>query len=99
MAAKKLSEPSIKHGLAKMMCFARKHGFNVEEVDSYRVIKKPAKQRMKNITLHSRERISSHDEEYCEILKVSTENQLGRLIQGYLIGYSKGIRFDTHARF
>ena len=100
MAAKKLSvsETSKKHGLLKMVEYAKEHGFKFFD-DTYRIVKKHQKQRMKNIDAHGRQRISSRPSEYCEIMRVSTIRRSGEEICGYLVGYANGIRFDAHERY
>ena len=98
MAAKKLSESSIKHGIVKMMNYAKMHGFKVFG-DTYRIVKKHQKQSMKEIDAHGRQRISSRQNEYCEVLRVSTVRRSGEVIVGYLVGYPSGIRFDSKERY
>ena len=99
MAARKLSESSLKHGLMKMVKFAKSHGFRIVD-GTYRVVRKHQKTKMKNITSHTRERIFSQpEEEYCEVLEVATTNQSGKVVHGHLVGYAKGIRFDANEKY
>lgn len=98
MAAKKISEMPVKHGMRKMLDYAKMHGFKVFG-NTYRIVKKHQKQKMKEIGSHGRQRISSQQNEYCEILKVSTVRRTGEIIYGYLVGYPTGIRFDSKEQY
>lgn len=98
MAAKKISETSMKHGVLKMVSYAKEHGFRAF-CNTYKIVRKHPKSKMKNIGLHTRQRISSPREEFCEVMKVETTRRNGEVVLGYLVGYHNGIRFDANERY
>lgn len=99
MAAKKINEAAMRHGLIKMLSYAKKHGFRAFS-ETYRIVRKHGKQKMKEIDAYGRQRISSEQEEFCEIIKVTVFRKGRCPVKGYLVGYaSKGIRFDANAKY
>ena len=101
MAKKKIANAPLQYGVERMNAYAKDHGFNVVE-GSYQVVKKHQKKTsMKDIDAygHQRQTGSSRSEELCEILKVSTVRRDGKVIEGYLVGYASGIRFDANEKY
>ncbi|MBR2922994.1 MAG: hypothetical protein IKC10_06745 [Alphaproteobacteria bacterium] len=86
-----------KQGIEKMKSYAEKHGIHVD-INSYAVYKKHRKNTMKNITEHSRIRRWCSREEYCEVMRATVYCR-GKEIQGSLIAYKNGIRFDANERY
>ena len=88
----------MKHGYVKMLSYAKEHGFRAF-CETYKIVRKHSKSKMKNIGLHTRQRISSPREEFCEVMKVETTRRNGEVVLGYLVGYHNGIRFDSHEKY
>ena len=84
-------------GVEKMKSYADRHGIYVD-TNSYRVCKKHKKNAMKIISGHSRQRINSSEEEYCEVMNASVFSR-GREVVGSLIAYKNGIRFDANEHY
>lgn len=100
MAAKmiKLPENAKSFGVEKFIEYAKEHGFRAF-CETYKIVRKHSKSKMKNIDLYTRQRISSPREEFCEVMKVETTRRNGDVILGYLVGYHNGIRFDAHEKY
>ena len=101
MAARKVnvSEMPKQHGLQKLEQYAKEHGFHVFS-NTYKIVPRHEKQKMKEIGPYGRLRISSRPNNVlCEVLQVSTLRRNGEEIRGFLIGSDSGIRFSAHERY